>query len=46
MKTWIVGKDLMKHHSLIKKSFIVVLTWKTSQVFIIGMQIEYIKNLK
>ena len=28
MNTWIVGKDFMRNHCLIKKLFIVVLIWK------------------
>ena len=38
LNTWIVGKDLMKNHFLIKKPFMAVYIWKILQVLIIDKQ--------
>ena len=45
MNTWIVGKDLMKHHCQIKTSFIAIYIWKTTHMLIKDMQKKYLKIL-
>ena len=45
INTWIVGKDLMKHHFHIKNLFIGAYIWKILQMLIIDMQNESSKTL-
>ena len=44
MNTWIAGKDLMKHHFLIKKIYS-NLNMEDITTLVIGMQKEYLKIL-
>ena len=38
MNTWKAEKDLMKHHTSIKKISIAIYTWKLLQMLTIGVQ--------
>ena len=42
MNAWRVGKDLMKHHYVVKKIFIVAEIWKILQILITNMQKVYL----
>ena len=46
MRTWMIGKDLIKHHCLKKKNFISAYIWKILQMQITCMQKEFVKTLK
>ena len=40
MNIWVAGKDLMKHHCLIKKQFIVIYIEKSLKILITNIQKE------